>query len=1190
MKLSTGAVLLSCFTCVAPLLVSCTTAGGGSGTAAKTGTENRALLPPDLTPVTVLKASEHEPVEIVRDGNAMAVVYVGVPKPGKTLSRLVTELLRTVKDATGAGLEWVNTAPAADQPAIIIGDCEETRQAGIDASKLPAEGFVVKTALNRVYLVGSSKGGEGTAPSTGLGTGWAVADFLERIVGARWYWPSKYGGRSILQQSSLTIDPLHYRDQPVFRWRTMYQDWYWLQARSFDEDLLEMRPGIEPQKKGGKEPTLWMGDHFSLMRQGNSWPYKLVQQGARNHEYFNHVPKTNTVMFVLREDGSRNLDAFCLSAPETLAYHTSALEKAWDKGVQGWRLGLGGVTPGSITIWPPMDVGNRSLVGACHCEACKTSLVDGGEEGHLGRFVKRLCEVVKERWPDKTVIYVPWGLTIPPASVEFPDNLVVGNLDIGLMGLFNQPALRSETEDKIRGWQRKSGRRVKTWVDFAGPSDWTYGPVQFPNLVRDFYQQNRETLEGTAVLTYGGACFITAAPTYYVWNRVLWNPEQNVDAILDEMCRRLFGAGAEPARELMQLQCDRWEQASLSRPLAPDDQRIAPKLFNEIWPRPVVMQMRTLRDRALSAIEKSEDAAALQAFLYWTWEFDAFAEYAQMVGDVLNQKAGTATSAAPATDAAAARFRGGAAEVNRARVANVRRMDVADGGQSDLLFDLHCGHSWRAKWTEPAAVNVTGKDLSLENWSAVWVFAKYRLPGDEKLGYRHATLAAGRGQHRVPKGAVLDVGLSEGKGVGVFLYRRGVGHGALDLKDVSLRWLSGADGVKNPAAADVKVFVLDMVYVPEGAFMVGAPGTERGSFTDGAWRDGPAIPFLIDQRWSAVRREGGKARQVGPHAGKLWGTSESGRSAIGPQGELSDGFPTGYKAFYCMRYEVTRGQFTDFLNTVSKATYDNTFAGDKAHAGGHFTPAGRYELSGVWPRLRAARPEQACNLLLWWDGAKFSAWAGLRPMTELEFEKACRGPLKPVPGEYVWGSAGIASAEYKVANEGQGVERIVAQLATGAGNANYDFTMPATYGGGARGGVSAVAGAPLRAGIFATAESDRLSAGASYWGILDLSGNAREQVITVGHEKGRMFMGTHGQGTVDVPDDWPETTFLAREWRTSGKNDGFGSGSRGGFFGDVPFRLRVSDRDHAVYQRKQGSFSQFSRPDQDGWRCVRGAP
>jgi hypothetical protein len=620
------------------------------------------------------------------------------------------------------------------------------------------------------------------------------------------------------------------------------------------------------------------------------------------------------------------------------------------------------------------------------------------------------------------------------------------------------------------------------------------------------------------------------------------------------------------------------------------DQRLPPRLFNELWPQPVVTKMRTLRDQALSAIGKSNDAAARQAFLYWTWELDAFVAYAQMVDAVLSQKEDMPVPPAPADANAEARFRGGAADVNRAQVANLRRTDASDAGQSDVWFDLHCGQSWRAKWIEPAAENVTGRDLPLENWSAVWVFAKYRLPGDEKQGYRHATLAADRNRHGVPRGAMLDVGLSEGRGVGVFLYRAAPDHGPLDLKDVRLRWLSGADGVTDPAAADLKVFALDMVYVPKGAFKVGAGGTERGSFTDGSWREGPPVPFLIDEGWSARPTEGSHARRIGRVPGQLWGTSSNVTAAIGPEGVVSGAFPTGYESFYCMRYEVTKGQFTDFLNTVSEATFKSTHAGDSSHAGGHFTPAGRYGLSGVWPRLKAALPEQACNLLSWWDGAKFAAWAGLRPMTELEFEKACRGPRQPVAGEYAWGTPGIANSEYEVASEGQGDERISASLSTVAGNANYDFTMPVKYGGGARGGVSAVAGAPLRAGIFAAPDSNRLRAGASYWGILDLSGNAREQAISVGHERGRLFMGAHGQGTVDIPDDWPEATFSATEERTSGKNDGFGSGSRGGFFGDTPFGLRVSDRERAVYRVRPGSFSPRSRPDQDGWRCVRSAP
>jgi len=81
--------------------------------------------------------------------------------------------------------------------------------AGINAAQLPAEGFVVRTAPNQVYLVGSTQGGDNS------GTAWAVADFLERFVGVRWYWPAQYGGRSVPRRASLAVPPVHYRDQPV---------------------------------------------------------------------------------------------------------------------------------------------------------------------------------------------------------------------------------------------------------------------------------------------------------------------------------------------------------------------------------------------------------------------------------------------------------------------------------------------------------------------------------------------------------------------------------------------------------------------------------------------------------------------------------------------------------------------------------------------------------------------------------------------------------------------------------------------------------------------------------------------------------------------------------------------------------------------------------------------------------------
>jgi hypothetical protein len=1152
------------------------------------------LRPRDLSPVTWHAAPRHPPVEIVREGHARAVIYVAdtnlvkqlyptVVRKGQVfaVSKLIGELVETIRIATGVTLPVVTNAPAATQPALVIGACAEARARGIEAAAIPAEGFVVRTAPNRVYLTGSTAGGEGTC--------WAIADFLERFVGVRWYWPTPYGGRSLPPRTALVIPPVHYADQPVFPYRTMYQDWYWLQARSSDEEILPMAPGAGAE---GTE-TLWLGDFFLLMRHGNSWPYEPVQQGARIYEFMNPTLRTNTALFALRDDGSRNYETFCYSAPELMACYLLNLERAWEKGGRG--VFIGGITRTCVTLWPCMDLGCNSLVSACRCAPCRAMAAKGGDARIMADFVGRLCEEVKRRWPAKTVIYVPWGILKCPEELTFPDNLVVNALDLGVMGLLQQPQIRRDQEGLLQTWGAKTGRRNGMWIDFAGPGDWTLGPVQFPHLVQEFYRTNAHRLAGGQVLSYGAPCFVTAAPTCYIWNRVLWNPDQDVDAILDEMCRRLFGAGAADARDLLRLQCERWEQTPLSRPIRIAEQRVAPKLFRELWPADVVDRMQTLRDRALAAIERSGDTAARRAFLYWTWSFDAFVEFAGRIHEGVAPGAegapdGASSSAVAAADIAAgganpaaeARFQGGAAATHIIRIANVRSSE-AGVGLSDLRFDLSWGSAWRAQWTEPAAQNVTGRDLPVENWSAAWVFAKYLTPADKASNvWRHATLAPAAASHQAPAGVTLEVGLTAGRGTGVFLYRAAPGHGALDLRDVSLRWLHGADGVTNPAAAELRLFAVEMVYIPRGPFRLGSGGTEDGSFTDGAWTDGAAIPFLVDERWSAPLAAGSDARRIGAAPGQLWGVSEYGRNRIGPEGAVQDRYPTGYDPFYCMRYEVTRAQFTAMLNTLPLSLFAETFAGDSSHAGAIFTAAGRYGLSGVWPAFSAAKPYQACNLLAWWDAARFAAWAGLRPMTELEYEKACRGPQNPTAGEFAWGSTQIAREEYLMEREGGDDERVTNARRDAVGNANYDLTMPAYFGWPARSGVSAIPGSPVRAGLFATPSGGRAAAGGSYWGILELSGNVREQVITIGNARGRLFEGSHGNGSpVAIPADWPS---LAGEATASG------TGFRGGFYGDLTDPLRVSDRSRAVFKEREASFSPAQRTEANGWRGVRTAP
>jgi len=639
------------------------------------GPQSLDLKPRDLTPVTWLPAPSHPPVEIVRDGKPKAVVYVAYPgekekfdydkfnqiwgdiNPPPALPRLLHELEDVVRVQTGAALAFVANPPAPDQAAIVIGDCEETRQAGIDAAELPHEGFVVQTAPNRVYLVGSTQ----TCPPQGRnaqpndGTAWAVAEFLERFAGVRWYWRAEYGGRSIPRRASLIIPPVRYRDQPVFRQRQHSRTMNPLLPLAFeghnsgDQMPLPFPTGVfrdyssktapDGDKPGGyhDQGTCYMfAIQQPLMRHGSSLDFQpgLIQGqwGGFAISREEEDPLYSEAVFALKEDGTRDKRWNCCSAPETLDAYIATLKRYWDS-TNRFDYSHNIIAESSCTVYLPR--------GHCCCAGCRETTAKGGAELLMSLFAQRLGEAVEERWPGKKVVMEPFEKECPK-GMEFPDNVVVACLypEGYSLGRAMHPSCGSKFDDALRAWGA-----VQMWTGAFGPSDWTYGPVQYPHLVQSFYRRNREFIRGCYLTTYNARIWITSAPTFYVWMRVMWNPELDVDATLEEMCRRLFGPAAQTAREFMRLQCDRWEKTPLSHPLAAEDTyedrapgsvfaqelRLPEDLFREIWPPNAVARLKALRDQALEEIEQASDKDARQAFLHWTWTFDAFLEEAETV-------------------------------------------------------------------------------------------------------------------------------------------------------------------------------------------------------------------------------------------------------------------------------------------------------------------------------------------------------------------------------------------------------------------------------------------------------------------------------------------------------------------------------------------------------------------------------
>jgi hypothetical protein len=81
------------------------------------------------------------------------------------------------------------------------------------------------------------------------------------------------------------------------------------------------------------------------------------------------------------------------------------------------------------------------------------------------KFVRRMCEAVKQRWPDKKVIYLPyWNYQECPKEVDYPDNLVVmAAMTTYPMALNAQPENLQEAVDRLRAWRAKACLPVTIW-------------------------------------------------------------------------------------------------------------------------------------------------------------------------------------------------------------------------------------------------------------------------------------------------------------------------------------------------------------------------------------------------------------------------------------------------------------------------------------------------------------------------------------------------------------------------------------------------------------------------------------------------------------------------------------------------------------------------------------------------------
>jgi hypothetical protein len=307
--------------------------------------------------------------------------------------------------------------------------------------------------------------------------------------------------------------------------------------------------------------------------------------------------------------------------------------------------------------------------------------------------------------------------------------------------------------------------------------------------------------------------------------------------------------------------------------------------------------------------------------------------------------------------------------------------------RATIQFDISWAGTWA--WGSGPRQHPTSWRNDI-NHDAQWVFFKVRPHGGDKP-WRHVRLAAskvlnptGYGQGGgTPLEFLVPRSAKDGH-VGVFL--RQAMHGERNVKatKVTVVWdLTGSPGITKNTPVDLKAFAVNMTYVAEGPFSVGSGGDESGSFY--MYDDGKndRTPYRITKAG---------AIPTGKEKGKLWARTAQPEDG----GEIPATFPNGFKAFYCMQRPFYGALYADFLNNLTPEQAKKHFMYPQKY-GGYRT--GGVKRSKKPPFIYSGDDGYPMKWISWSDARAYAAWAGLRPMTELELEKSIRGPRTPVPNE-----------------------------------------------------------------------------------------------------------------------------------------------------------------------------------------------
>jgi len=510
------------------------------------------------------------PELVLAEGGMARGVIVAPPDAGKVARFAAEELKAYLARATGAPFAVLGAMPSAG-PVVLVGDSVESRRRGVIVGDLERDGYVLKRVGNVIVVAGRDDKAfdvRAFADMTGqrkdpwragwrrygipeCATAFAAYAFLEAATGTRWYFPGPEG-EFAPRRDRLAIGALDRTDEPRFAYRWPYRCGHRSLNPEWPNDLNDyVDMGISD-----RDVTYW------VLRNRRSTRHIPVNHMPRSHRFVERFGESHPEWFSLRRDGTREnaphpdgaraaYGHLCYSQRGLVQAVTADVDAffagrpASGRGLHAWK---DAVANGDAFSLLPHD----NIREGCHCPACtERKNVDGPKFALLSDliwgYVAKVGQAIELRHPGRNLVCLAYNTYRgQPRQVRLPGNVIPCPTALHL-GNAEDSLAQERIIREIREWKAAAGRPVALWVYSAlecvdGAKLRGIPQTEFRALSR-FYHAVQDDIIGS-FWENDWALGFQHHLDLYVYFRVTWSPETDVDAVVAEYCRNLYGPAA----------------------------------------------------------------------------------------------------------------------------------------------------------------------------------------------------------------------------------------------------------------------------------------------------------------------------------------------------------------------------------------------------------------------------------------------------------------------------------------------------------------------------------------------------------------------------------------------------------------------------------------------------------------------